>query len=52
MRTTFLGLVVALLITVGPASASTIGFSDLLTPGPFTTYTESGFSVSAVSGNW
>jgi hypothetical protein len=52
MRTTFLGLVVALLITVGRASASTIGFSDLLTPGPFTTYTESGFSVSAVSGSW
>ena len=52
MRTTFLGLVVALLTTVGRASASTIGFSDLLTPGPFTTYTESGFSVSAVSGSW
>ena len=52
MRTTFLGLVVVLLTTVGRASAATIGFSDLLTPGPFMTYTESGFSVSAVSGSW
>jgi hypothetical protein len=52
MRTTFLAFVVVLLGTVGAASAATIGFSSLLAPGPFTTYAESGFDVSATSGNW
>jgi PEP-CTERM motif len=51
MRSTFLALVVALL-SASRASAAIIGFSGLLTPGPFTTYSESGFSVSAVSGSW
>jgi hypothetical protein len=52
MRTTLLALVVALLSTASHASAAIIGFSGLLTPAPFTTYSESGFSVSAVSGSW
>ena len=52
MRMRFLALAVALLSTVCRASAATIGFGNILTPGPFTTYAESGFTVSAVSGSW
>jgi hypothetical protein len=52
MRTTFSAFAVALLSTVGPASAATIGFSDLVTSGPLGSYAESGFTVSAVSGSW
>src|SRR4029450_694070 len=52
VRTTFFAFAVALLCSAGPASAAIIGFGGLPTPGPFTTYAESGFTVSAVSGNW
>jgi hypothetical protein len=52
MRTTFFAFAVALLSNAGPASAAIIGFGDLLIPGPFTTYAESGFTVSATSGSW
>jgi len=48
----FITLVMALLTTAASASAATISFSDLLTSGAFTTYTESGFTVSATSGSW
>ncbi len=45
-------LAIALLTSVAPASATTIAFSDLLNAAAFTTYTESGFTVSAISGSW
>lgn len=46
----FITLAIALLASVAPATATTIAFGDLLTSSAFTTYTESGFTVSAVSG--
>ena len=52
MRTTFITLALALLTGVVPVSATTIGFNDLLTSSPFTTYAESGFTVSATLGSW
>lgn len=52
MRTTFVTLALALLTSRVPASAATIGFNGLLTNAPVTNYAESGFTVSAVSGNW
>ncbi len=52
MRTTFITLALALLTSGVPVSATTIGFNYLLTSSPFTTYAESGFTVSATLGNW
>ena len=48
----FITLAIALLASVAPATATTIAFGDLLTSSAFTTYTESGFTVAAISGNW
>jgi hypothetical protein len=48
----FITLAIALLASVAPATATTIAFGDLLTSSAFTTYTESSFTVSAISGNW
>jgi hypothetical protein len=45
-------LAIALLTSVAPARATTIAFSDLLNAAAFTTYSESGFTVSAISGSW
>jgi PEP-CTERM motif len=52
MRTTFFVCAVAFLSTSGSASAATITFSGLTAPAPITTYVESGFTVSAISGGW
>jgi hypothetical protein len=52
MRTRFLICALAVLGVSGSASAATIGFSGLTTPSPITTYVESGFAVSAISGGW
>jgi PEP-CTERM motif len=52
MRTTILMCALALLGASGSASAATITFNGLLSPGPITTYVESGFTVSAVTGDW
>ncbi len=48
----FITLAIALLASVAPATATTIAFGDLLTSSAFTAYTESGFTVAAISGNW
>jgi hypothetical protein len=48
----FITLAIVVVLSATPASAATISFSDLLTSGAFTTYTESGFTVSAISGSW
>jgi hypothetical protein len=48
----FITLAMALLTSATSASAATIAFGDLLTSSAFTTYTESGFTVSAISGSW
>ena len=43
---------IAFLTSAAPVTATTIAFSDLLTSSAFTAYTESGFTVSAISGSW
>ena len=48
----FITLAIAAVMSATPASAATIAFGDLLASGAFTTYTESGFTVSAISGSW
>ena len=52
MRAGFLTVVLALSLCVGRASAATIGFGGLLASAPFTSYAESGFTVTAASGSW
>jgi hypothetical protein len=52
MRTTFITLTITPLTSAVPASATTMAFSDLLTSSAFTTYTESGFTVSPTFGSW
>jgi PEP-CTERM motif len=52
MRTRFLVCALALLGASGSASAATITFNGLLSPGPISAYVESGFTVSAISGGW
>jgi hypothetical protein len=51
MRTKLLTLALTL-VTAAPAGAGVITFTDLLAASPFTTYTESGFTVAATSGSW
>jgi hypothetical protein len=48
----FITLAIALLTSVAPATATTIAFSDFPTASALTTYTESGFTVSPISGSW
>jgi hypothetical protein len=43
---------IALLANAAPAAATTITFGNLLTSSTFTTYAESGFTVSPISGSW
>ena len=52
IRAPLFALASSILIPTAPASAATIGFDDLLTPSAFTTYAESGFTVSAAAGDW
>ncbi len=53
LRAVSITFALALLTTSGvPASASTIDFSDLVAGSPFTTYANSGFTVSPTSGSW
>jgi hypothetical protein len=53
MRAISLAFALALLTTCGaPALASTIDFGDLVAGSSFTTYANSGFTVSPTSGSW
>jgi hypothetical protein len=52
MRSTLLSALLILSAGSAPATAAVIGFSNLTTSGPFTSTSEAGFSVTAVSGNW
>jgi hypothetical protein len=51
MCAAFVALVLVF-VTGMPAAAATIGFDSLATNAPLTTFVESGFTVSAASGNW
>jgi hypothetical protein len=51
MRTKLLTLGL-MLVTVAPAAAETIRFTNLVAASSFSTYAESGFTVTATSGNW
>ena len=52
MRKMFIAFALWISASGVTASATTIGFNDLLTSAPFITYTESGFTVSPTSGSW
>jgi hypothetical protein len=52
LRTIILAATLASLLTVGPASAATIGFNNLVASGPVSSYSEAGFVVAATSGSW
>jgi hypothetical protein len=51
-RVPLLTLILASCVPTPPVAAATIGFNDLRTPAAFSSYVESGFSVSAAAGDW